>query len=64
MRRAKANEQIVSAGPDSPKVGICPACGGIVEKRKRRKMDGQLIYFYRHRRGEGEECPFRYSPTS
>jgi len=64
MQKAKANEQIVSAGPDSPKVATCPACGGIVEKHKRRMMSGQATYFYRHKAGEGEKCPLRYRPGS
>ncbi len=64
MQKAKANGQIVSAGPDSLDVATCPACGGIVEKRKRRKMDGQVTYFYRHKAGVGLKCPLRYNPSS
>ena len=41
----------VVAGPDSPEVATCLACGGIVEKRRRRRMDRQTTYFYRHKAG-------------
>ena len=64
MQKAKANGQVVSSGPDSPQVATCPACGGVVEKRKRRTMSGQVTYFYRHKAGVGEKCPLRYNPSS
>jgi len=64
MQKAKANEQTVPAGPDSPQVATCPACGGVVEKRKRRKMDGQATYFYRHKADVGLKCPLRCRPVS
>ena len=64
MQKVKANGQIVSAGPDSPEVATCPACGGVVKKRKRRIMSGQATYFYRHKAGTGKECPLRYRPVS
>ena len=63
MREAQVNGQIVQAGPDSPEVATCPACGGVVEKRKRRTMGGQVTYFYRHKDGEGPKCPLRYRPS-
>jgi len=64
MREALVNDKLVLAGPDSPAEAICPSCGGIVKKRKRRRMSGQVAYFYRHMRGVGDGCPQRYSPTS
>jgi hypothetical protein len=64
MREAQVNGKTVQAGPDSPDVATCPACGGIVEKRKRRMMSGQVTYFYRHKAGEGPKCPLRYRPSS
>jgi len=63
MREAKVDDQLVQAGLDSPEAATCPACGGIVRKRKRRRMDGSVTYFYRHNSGEGESCPLRYNPT-
>ena len=60
MQKALANGKLVSAGPYSPQVAICPSCGGTVEKRKRRRLDGSATYFYRHKRGVGEGCPHRY----
>ena len=62
MREAMVNGRLVRAGPDSPEKATCPSCGGVVKKRKRRRMDGQVTYFYRHRTGVGEECPRRYRP--
>jgi hypothetical protein len=61
MQKALANGRLVSAGPDSPKVAICPSCRGTVEKRRRRRLDGSTTYFYRHKRGVGKGCPRRYS---
>jgi uncharacterized protein with PIN domain len=48
MRKAKVNTQIVQASPDSPDRARCPQCGAPVVKRKRRRMDGSVVYFYRH----------------
>jgi hypothetical protein len=62
VREAIVEGQLVPAGPDAPEEAICPACGGAVRKRKRRTMDGQVAYFYRHERGTGEKCPLRYHP--
>ena len=64
MREAQMNGQTVQAGPDSPDVAACPSCGGVVEKRKRRMMSGQVTYFNRHKTGEGPDCPLRYQPGS
>ena len=63
MQEAKVDDQIVQAAPDSPEVATCPSCGGIVRKRKRRRMDGTVTYFYRHDTREGEGCPRRYDLT-
>jgi len=62
VREAIVEGQLVSAAPDAPKEAACPACGGAVTKRKRHATDGQVTYFYRHKRGVGEECPLRYHP--
>jgi hypothetical protein len=71
MLEAKVEGQLVQAGPDSPEKAQCPSCpwsfgpwtkgGSTVTKRKRRRMDGSISYFYRHVRGEGMNCPPRYS---
>jgi hypothetical protein len=51
----------VVAGAEAPEVATCPACGGVVNLRHRRdgaeSEDG--TWFYRHRRGEGPDCPRR-----
>ena len=62
MREARANGRLVLAGPNSAVEAECPFCGGEVKKRKRRRMDGQVTYFYRHKRGVGEDCQLRYRP--
>jgi hypothetical protein len=53
MRKAMVDGKLMVAGPDSPEVAVCPCCGGVVTKRKRRRLDGQTTYFYRHKRGVG-----------
>jgi len=63
MKQARVDGELVTAGPDSPDVGVCPDCGGEVQRRRRTCMDGTVTYFYRHRRGHGKECPRRYRPT-
>ena len=62
MCEAMVNGRLMVAGPGSPEKAMCPSCGGTVSKRKRRKMDGEVVYFYRHKRGVGEECPRRAHP--
>ena len=65
MREAKVEGEVVVAGPDTPDVAQCPACGGEVHKRKRRRMDGSVSYYYRHKRGVCKDCPKRSKlPTS
>jgi hypothetical protein len=63
MRDAKLNGRPVLAGPDSPDVALCPACGGEVKKR-RRSDSGKTTWFYRHRQGVGDGCPRRYRPVA
>jgi len=63
MREAVRNGERVVAGPDAPDTAICPECGAEVLKRKRTCMDGTVVYFYRHKRGKGKDCPRRYRPT-
>ena len=63
MKYAALDKQrLITAGPDSPDRAQCPECGAPVTKRKRRRMDGSVSYFYRHVRGKGERCPLRYNP--
>jgi hypothetical protein len=63
MKEAEVNGKLVVAGPKAPDAGVCPDCGGKVQKRRVRRMDGRVTYFYRHRRGQGKGCPRRYRPT-
>jgi hypothetical protein len=63
MREARFEDQIIVAGPDSPDIARCPACGGEVHRRSRRRMDGSTAYYYRHKRGVGQDCPKRYHPA-
>jgi hypothetical protein len=60
MRKALVNGKLVAAALDSSEVAVCPSCGGMVTKRKRRKLDGQTTYYYRHNRGVGQDCARRY----
>jgi len=62
MRKARYEGRTVVAGPDAPDVATCPACGCQVVKRSRRCMDKTVTWFYRHKRGEGKDCPKRYRP--
>ena len=62
MKQATLDGQPITASPDSPDRARCPACGAPVVKRKRRRMDGTVVYFYRHIQGEGEHCRLRYNP--
>ena len=59
MREAKVEGEVVIAGPNTPDVAECPACGGEIHKRKRRRMDGGVTFYYRHKRGVGKDCPKR-----
>lgn len=63
MREARLNGRAVTAGPNSPDVAECPACGEEVRKRRRRTGRRRYTYFYRHREGVGGECPLRYRPV-
>ena len=64
MKEANVDGQLVQAGPDSPEVATCPACGGPVVKRKRRSGRDSFTYFYRHKQGLDDECPLRYRPVT
>ena len=65
MREAMADGKRVPAGPDAPDTATCPACGGLVRKRKRRNSDGRVTWFYRHTTTTAhDDCPHRYSPSS
>jgi hypothetical protein len=61
MQDAKLNGEPVLAGPASPDVAQCPACGGEVRKHKRTD-GGRTTWFYRHRTGS-DGCPRRYRPV-
>lgn len=60
MREAMVGDERVTAGPESPDVARCPACGSEVHKRKRRRMDKTVSWYYRHKNGTGKGCPERY----
>jgi hypothetical protein len=63
VREARLNGHLVEAGPDSPEVALCPACGEEVRKRKRKAGHQKYTYFYRHRIGAGDGCSLRYRPV-
>jgi hypothetical protein len=60
MQDARVNGRLVIAGPDAPHTAVCPDCSAEVQKRKRTCMDQSITYFYRHKRGQGRDCPRRY----
>jgi hypothetical protein len=62
MKEAEVNGKLVVAGPDAPGKAICPDCSAEVRKRHVTRMDGTVTYFYRHRLGQGKDCPRRYRP--
>jgi hypothetical protein len=64
MQEARVNGCAVQSGPDSPQEAFCPSCGEEVKKRKRRRDDGSLTYFYRHKTGAGDGCARRCTPIS
>jgi predicted nucleic acid-binding Zn ribbon protein len=66
MLEAKVDGELIQAGPDSPEVALCPACGGEVRKRKRKVGRHGHTFFYRHRHrssARSDDCPLRYKPT-
>ena len=63
MRKAMVDGDLMAASPEAPERATCPACGGEVAKRKRRRSDGKVTWFWRHQPGEGYGCPKRYDPN-
>lgn len=58
--QTKSGGKLVTAGPESPDVAVCPSCTGIVVKRTRKTQGGETTYSHRHKRGVGAGCPRRY----
>ena len=64
MQTATQNNTPITAGPNAPTTATCPDCGGTVVLRKRRRMDGQTTWLYRHTTTSAtDDCPRRYRPT-
>ncbi|MGD2145444.1 MAG: hypothetical protein PVH41_01980 [Anaerolineae bacterium] len=63
MQEANVEGKLVAASPDAPATGTYPYCGAQVQKRHVTRMDGTVTCFYRHKRGQGKDCPRRYRPT-
>jgi hypothetical protein len=62
MRFAMVDGQMVEAAPGAPSEALCPCCLGNLTLRKRRRMSGELSYFWRHRAYENPDCPARDLP--
>ena len=56
---ADGKHRPITAGPGAPQEAACPACGADVQLRKRTKMDSHATYYYRHKNGQGKNCPRR-----
>ena len=52
---AKVDGELIQAGPDSPEVATCPACGGEVRKRRRKVGRSGYTFFYRHKAGVSQD---------
>lgn len=64
MKTAVTNEgKIIEANAQAPVAAVCKFCGSLVVLRHRRNMDGQVTYFWRHKRGSTTPCPARPSPV-
>jgi len=50
------NQQAVTACEDAPKFAICPYCGGTVILRQRKRMNGEIVYFWRHQDNLQRNC--------
>ena len=51
--------QPIAAAADAPPQAICPHCGGQVTLRRRQRMDGTAVYFWRHLDNHNRECSSR-----
>jgi hypothetical protein len=63
MKKALVDGKLVEASPEAPEMATCPGCGGEVRKRKRRRSDGDVTWFWRHKTGVGDGCEMRYNPV-
>ena len=61
---ARAKGGPVIARPEVRDRGRCPVCAGEALRRRRVRVDGGLMHFYRHERGQGRDWPRRHGPTS
>ena len=48
--------QPLAATLDSPPQALCPHCGGVLDLRRRRNMDGSDTCFWRHRDNLNRTC--------
>jgi hypothetical protein len=63
MQEAEVNGKLLVAGPDAPHTAACPDCETEVQKRRFRRMGGDVTYFYRHMLGQERDFPGCYRPT-
>ena len=54
--------EIVVANLEAPPEAICSHCGGVVDIRRRRLMDGKHRYYWRHRDNKQLNCQGRSRP--
>jgi predicted RNA-binding Zn-ribbon protein involved in translation (DUF1610 family) len=53
----------IMAAATAPEEAICPDCGGALLLRRRRCMNGDVTYYWRHRRNRNIDCPARRRPA-
>ena len=57
------SDEKVLATVAAPEDALCPHCGGEVAKRRRKVMlNGEPVFFWRHKRNVNRHCPARKRP--
>jgi len=52
----------IIAGDGMPEKAVCPFCGNRVTLRRRRQMNGDVTYFWRHVEHSSRSCRSRSKP--
>ena len=57
------NQQPITASDAAPEQAVCPSCGGVVILRRRKRMNGTCVYYWRHRDNRNRHCKGRSRPV-